>query len=122
MNNWIALVDLPAGTDGVEGGKEPWQLRVIRVSPEEEFGHWWEVNADEPSHGLTVYRDHSNEICRVDLVSNLPFENAARAHNLNTSVFGSPTLWPLIHRPLTREGKSAGWLWTFSEMKPFPFL
>jgi hypothetical protein len=123
MNEWIALVDLPAGTDGYSG-KEAWQLQVIRIT-DNESGHWWVVHPDEPQQGLTVYRNQKNEICRIDLVSNLSFEDAARFHNLNPSVFGSPTLWPLAHRQLILEVKSTestGWLWTFSENEPFPFL
>ena len=122
MTNWIALIDLPPDTDGVSGGKEPWSLRVIRVASNPESLHWWEVNGDQPSSGLTIFRDEKNEICRVDLVSNLPFEDAARVHGLDTRVFGSPTLWPLIHRPVTQAGRSTGWLWTFSEEEPFPFI
>jgi hypothetical protein len=121
MNNWIALIDLPAGTDGVHGGKNPWHLQALRITPAGDHGHWWEANATEPDRGLTVFRDENDQVCRIVLVSSEPFESAALTYNLNARVFGSPTLWPLAHRPQSREGKSFGWVWTFDEESPFPF-
>ena len=113
---------LPAGTDGIHGGREPWTVQIIRTTAIEEYGHWWQMNAEEPEQsGLTIFRDEADQICRVTLVSAEAFEVAATRHGLDPEVFGSPTLWPAAHRPEGRSGRAFGWAWTFSGADPFPF-
>lgn len=121
MQKWISVIKLPVGTNGVSGGKKPWTLQVIRLSPGSGSSHWWEVNREITASGLTTYRDHDGEICMIELASRESFENAAVTHNLNTLVFGSPTLWPCIHHSASRDSQEIGWAWTFSEHAPFPF-
>jgi hypothetical protein len=125
MSDWISQIVMAPGADGDRGGK--WTLTTTRINEDE---HWWGLTLDEAasSDGLKVYRNQADGQCVMVIVhADQPFEDAATHYGLDSSVFGSPTLWPEIHRDWrhaygTDRVVDNGWTWMHNDVHGgFPF-
>jgi hypothetical protein len=123
MTDWLSNIVMPSETDGDRGG--PWTLSVTCMPDRE---HWWALEIDEEAcrPGMKVYRsDRDGTIALVTVDSDLPFEEVAEDLGLHLDVFGSPTLWPVMHRR-TFDGEQptgeSGWAWVHRDVdEGFPF-
>ena len=115
--DWISVLHLAPGSDGVTGG--PWTLTVIRTTDPDGM-HWWPlVETVEVAPGLSQALTRDGVLVQITVVSDLPFDQAALKYRLNPDVFRSRTLWPNAHAPAT--GAAGGWTWTHrARTWPFP--
>ena len=112
MPRWISNIVMAPGADGDRGGK--WKLTITRINTDE---HWWALEIDERSSkpGMKVFlSDRDGMPAFIVVESHLNFEDAANDLSLDPDVFGSPTLWPQMHRRnhsgVEPTGES-GWTW-----------
>lgn len=126
MSDWISQVVMAPGADGDRGGR--WTLTVTRTSGESST--WWGLTLDEQasSTGMKVFRSHPDGQCAMVIVEvDQPFEDAATHYGLDPAVFGSPTLWPEIHRDWRHAHETDrvvenGWAWAHTGVHiGFPF-
>jgi hypothetical protein len=126
MSDWISQIVMAPGADGDRGSK--WMLTVTRLATD--GAPWWGLTLDEAAStdGLKVYRNQANGQCVMMTVeANQPFEDAATHYGLDSAVFGSPTLWPEIHRDWrhaygTDRVVDNGWTWMHNDVHGgFPF-
>jgi hypothetical protein len=125
MSDWISHIVMSPGADGDHGGR--WTLTVTRTSGENST--WWSLTLDEDASepGLKIYRSQPDGSCAMVVVeAHQPFEDAATHYGLDRAVFGSPTLWPEMHRDwcYTASGGVVenGWAWVHQSVDDeFPF-
>jgi hypothetical protein len=126
MSDWISQIVMAPGADGDRGGE--WTLTVTRAATDDEA--WWGLALDArvSRDGLRAYRSHTDaDYSLVTLSSDLPFAKAARDFGLDPAVFGSPTIWPVMHREGLLEmgiddDSESGWAWVHTDMLiGFPF-
>jgi hypothetical protein len=123
VTDWISNIVMAPGADGDRGGK--WTLTITRINEDE---HWCALDIDERASkpGMKVFlsdRDGLPALIVVD--SALNFQDACNDLGLDPAVFGSPTLWPQMHRRnhsgVEPTGES-GWSWVNEGvLEGFPF-
>jgi hypothetical protein len=123
MSGWISNIVMGPGADGDRGG--PWTLAITSIYEAE---RWWALEIDERASkpGMKVFLSDRDGLPALIVVeSTLNFEAAANELGLDLDVFGSPTLWPQMHRRNHSGAEPTGengWTWVNSRGdEGFPF-